>query len=1153
VPAVNDTFHLEVNTTTGDVSLWNDSTSTAAFTIYNIVDNSRSDLLIGNPADANGTSTSLETGTVPYTNELFLSVPSSDSNAVPSITGRSSTNYKAWSLLIDGYNSNGTALALSEAGKVNKTDTINVPSDYSIDLGDIFNVHAAKLDLTFEWGTETTSGSSGGDVYNSQPVDYVNDGAPVSPTLYWKNNAASGNWSGASNWSSTSATGTDSAGLPTFANNAAIANTDSASHVVTLDVNGVVNDLQIGSTGGGTDTLSQTSAVNLSAVTEEVGSGGVGIHSQSAGTNTYGFSLSVGSGTGGVGTYDLSGSGSVQVLDNALGVGASGLYVGNGGNGTFIQTGGFTSTATNLYLSYNGAGSGTYLLSGGSLNVAGNLLVGSGGNSQTGAGAFIVSGGSLVVGGSISLANGSFAQSGGSTVVSGPIGLSNGSFSQSGGSTVVSGPISLSNGSFSQSGGLVSAAQLLVSAGSSYNLGGGTLVIGGATVGSSSAFVVGSGSSAATLNLGRGNGTFNFANGLSISQNSSLIGGGTFTSSSSNVPVTVSGTLEASAPIDVNGSLTLNPSAATLVEVGSFPFNSVTSTNNMSLGGLLSLDVPAGAAQYLTTFSLGILSATDSAVLSGGFSNIVSGQRITTTDDPGSVIVTVYDGVNGFVKLSGFQPVTAPNFYWKSTAGSNNWSNGSNWSAISPAGTDSAGVPAGTFANVYITDTDSASRVAALDQSASFGFLQIGNTGGGTDTLSQPAGYSLSIATELVGAGTAGVGVHNQSAGVNTYSNGLFLGFGTASAGTYGLSGNGAVNITGTGAGTLGLYVGYNGNGTFLLSGGTLTTAGAEYIGGSGIGIVQQTGGVNSAGTLDIVNGGYFQSNGTLIVTQNEYIAASNGSGTFNQVGGYHAVIGGLQLGQRGATGTYLLGGGTLVAEEVVGYYGLGTFSQTAGLNSANGLQLGYAGGTGTYLLSGGTLSCSSSISISAGNFIQSGGSVTAGLVTINSGGTLSLSGGTLSSTNTNVAGNLVTTGSATPINVTGAFSLTSTAGTLAQLVGSSPSFADVQVNGSVTLAGTLSLFEDSANEAITGAGQTFIIFDTINGGVLSGSFANISNGQTLTTTDGTASYLVTIVPGTDGYVELSDFTLVPEPGSIGLLGMATMAALLRRNRRRLR
>jgi len=65
----------------------------------------------------------------------------------------------------------------------------------------------------------------------------------------------------------------------------------------------------------------------------------------------------------------------------------------------------------------------------------------------------------------------------------------------------------------------------------------------------------------------------------------------------------------------------------------------------------------------------------------------------------------------------------------------------------------------------------------------------------------------------------------------------------------------------------------------------------------------------------------------------------------------------------------------------------------------------------------------------------------------------------------------------------------------------------------------------------MTTAGQSFIILETTSGGVLSGAFSNIASGQTLTTTDGTASFLVTInsvigraKPATDGRAKTGHF-----------------------------
>jgi fibronectin-binding autotransporter adhesin len=205
-----------------------------------------------------------------------------------------------------------------------------------------------------------------------------------------------------------------------------------------------------------------------------------------------------------------------------------------------------------------------------------------------------------------------------------------------------------------------------------------------------------------------------------------------------------------------------------------------------------------------------------------------------------------------------------------------------------------------------------------------------------------------------------------------------------------------------------GLYVGYNGAGTYTLSGGATMINGTnqafpgyEFIGynAGSTGVFNQSAGTNILGAANEVpgylyvgysgTGTYNLSGGTLggNYPTYEYIGYNAGSvGTFNQTGGTNGVITSsfpsilsFYDGYMGK-GTYTLGktGGsntsaTLSAfEEFIGSQnlnpatdtyvdGIGTFTQNAGTNEVEELYVGYQGGVGatpigTYSLVGGTL-----------------------------------------------------------------------------------------------------------------------------------------------------------------------------------------------------
>jgi hypothetical protein len=307
--------------------------------------------------------------------------------------------------------------------------------------------------------------------------------------------------------------------------------------------------------------------------------------------------------------------------------------------------------------------------------------------------------------------------------------------------------------------------------------------------------------------------------------------------------------------------------------------------------------------------------------------------------------------------------------------------------------------------------------------SSGTGTLSVGSLSGSTGMYTLSGG-SLTVGTlvnssngfEMIGDG--GMGTFNQTGGTNTIVgngsgsifSGLYVGNASGSTGAYSLSGTGSLNVQGIeyvgndGSGTFiqsgganstnitgDLFLGNNpdGGGSYSLGSGTLSVAGVLNIGHQGVGSFNQTGGQNNAGASMSLGvkptgqGTYTMSGGTLVVTNStgtsdfEFVGVQ-GIGTFNQSGGAHTISSGgstgsgtLSIGRGfGSTGAYTLSGGSLTVGtlgfsdgfEMVGDGGTGTFNQTGGTNTINndqfgpnsGLYVGYvSGSTGAYSLSG--------------------------------------------------------------------------------------------------------------------------------------------------------------------------------------------------------
>lgn len=315
--------------------------------------------------------------------------------------------------------------------------------------------------------------------------------------------------------------------------------------------------------------------------------------------------------------------------------------------------------------------------------------------------------------------------------------------------------------------------------------------------------------------------------------------------------------------------------------------------------------------------------------------------------------------------------------------GSSTWSTAANWT---PNGAPVAGDV------VSLIFSDGVNRTITYDVAATIDLASLtidltNPVGAATTTLNVAGtGIRLTADVEYIGnsgaGGSGGVGTLSQTAAGNTVNGDLFLGYNATDAGTYGLASGFALGQLTVGGNE---YVGYSGTGTFNhTSGANIIAAGHMLAVGNNAG---------STGTYNMSNVGLST---TLTANGAEYVGLS-GTGTFTQSAGTNTAKAGLSLGYSGntATGTYNLSGtGTLAVTgvEYVGFLGTGTFNQTGGAHTVS------AGGSGGFVEIEGTASNPGAYNLSGGSLAVTGENIYVGYgrtgVFTHSGGTNTLSGG---------------------------------------------------------------------------------------------------------------------------------------------------------------
>ncbi len=348
--------------------------------------------------------------------------------------------------------------------------------------------------------------------------------------------------------------------------------------------------------------------------------------------------------------------------------------------------------------------------------------------------------------------------------------------------------------------------------------------------------------------------------------------------------------------------------------------------------------------------------------------------------------------------------------------------------------------------------------------------LSLGVLAGATGTYNLSGAATLIVAGGNEYIGASGTGTFNQTGGSNSVNEGtsvvnpaFVVGFQTGSSGTYSLGPSGSLSATGSVAES----IGYNGNGTFVQSGGTnssngvlyvgsfggngtyslsgsglLTSDSNEYIGYQGTGAFIQSGGTSTiTGSNSLLvgqysPGSYILSGGLLALggsgAGGEYVGYA-APGSFTQTGGTNSITGGFALEVVAfAAGNYTLGGSgllTVAGGEYIGYGvgAAGSFTQTAGTNTlpaGSSVYLGaFSGAAGAYTLAGGLANVTGGVYVGGDGFaaggsgtftVASGTLAVANVLEVYSAGSVVINGGTNS-----VGSLLISTGGVVNINST--------------------------------------------------------------------------------------------------------------------------------------
>lgn len=745
-------------------------------------------------------------------------------------------------------------------------------------------------------------------------------------------------------------------------------------------------------------------------------------------------------------------------------------------------------------------------------------------------------------------AAGTFTQSSGTVNAEISLGdISSGTYVLSGSGDVISRIESIGPGTFTQSGGTNSVSTLIMPQSSgggaaTYNLNGGLLSVGQVFMNSG------------TVNFNFGGGTLAATAPLSIPLPIALTGGnGPGTFNTGGYAVTVSGSV-----FGPGGLTKVGPGTLTLS--GSNTYNGLTSIN----GGVVSLGYSAAlAGNGSITFDGGTLQYTASNTLDYS-SRIINSSGPIQIDTNGQNVAFSgsLTGSNsaGLTKIgAGALTLAASNGYTGGTIVNGGVLQIGNSSALG-ASAAALAVNSGTLdVHGYNVNVGALTGSGTIDNLSGSGSLTVGNGNASSTFSGTMQNTSGQLSLIKVGTGSFGLGGNVTLAGTATVNGGTLQmpsGSLTSPLQYVGYSNTASfVQSGGNNSAASGLYLGYNtgSSGSYILSGGSLSTAGSLVVANSGSGSFVQSGGVSTiSGNNALLIGGETTASGSYSLSGSgllslgaialEYIGPTS---VFTQTGGTHSIAGTASASLT-LSGTYGLSGNGLLS--VTGSTGLltewinpsGVFTQTGGTNAVvSDLQI-----NGSYSLSGNAqLSAADEVFSSgsfSGSFTQTGGtnsvpgSFTPGHVGgvdiegLGSPGTYQLKAGLLSTYNEDIGLNAGSSGSLAQSGGTNSFAnllVGGANGGIGVYILTGSAFAVGNYEGiGASYSGTGAFTQSGGTNAISG-------YLAVGGGTAAGTF-NLSSGLLTAPSESIGSGVAAVFTQSGGANTVSGSVSLAQPAA---------------------